>query len=159
MKWFGVLLILSAACLAGLHQKEKFAHRVRDLKQIQAVFTALRAGVAYRFESLPNLLNSVPQNPFAYAWKEAVHQEQEIGKACRRAGGSADAAHRRSASDRSFCRGCRKTRPPGAANSNRSVFAAIGRKSEPGTAEAQNRGRVQLALSVCLGGIVSLLLI
>ena len=159
MKWFGVLLILSAACLAGLYQKEKFAHRVRDLKQIQAVFTALRAGVAYRFESLPNLLDSVPQNPFAAAWKEAVQQEQEIGNACRRA---ADRLTLQPDDLRLIDRFAADAGKLGHQEQLTAIDLFLRQLEEnlnQARQEAQNRGRVQLALSVCLGGVVSLLLI
>ena len=159
MKWFGVLLILSAACLAGLYQAEKFTRRVQGLKQIQAVFTSLRAGIAYRWEPLADLLTFSPRNAFSESWMQQLQKKQGIGTACLTAAQRLVLHTDDVRLLERFATDAGKLGHQEQLEAIDLLLQQLDENLKTARQEAQNRSRVQLAMAVCLGGVVSLLLI
>ena len=159
MKWFGVLLILSSACLAGLYQVEKFTRRVQGLKQIQVVFTSLRAGIAYRWEPLADLLLFSPSNTFSKCWIQQLQKKQGVGTACLTAAQQLVLHTDDVRLLERFATDAGKLGHQEQLDAIDLLLRQLDENLKAARQEAQNRGRVQLAMAICMGGVVSLLLI
>lgn len=132
---------------------------MQGLKQVQAVFTSLRAGIAYRRESLADLLAFGPNNTFSKAWTQQLQEKQGIGDACL-------AAAQQFALHTDDVRLLERFAEEAGKLGHREQLEAIDlllrqldENLNAARQEAQSRSRVQLAMAVCLGGVVSLMLI
>ena len=157
MKLLGVALLLAAALLWGLEQNRCLQRRAADLRELCRALSLLSGEIRWRQADFSAIAAAHPELPFFCRWAQLRELSPE--EACMAAAGPMGLSETDRKLLREFAACAGKTDRAGQLQQLETTRRRLEEEAMLARQETKEKGRVQLAAALCIGGTLGLFLL